>query len=995
MKSRIIATLVGFSSEVTPERHRHMLEIMISETGLSEEKIKSRSKEVLKYMLHHYAQFSVETIDHFNHRLIRTFARDLKLPQQFEVSLDIKELISQAVDQLIDSAGEDPEITKLLLEFALQKTDDDRSWDIAIDLKKVAGLLANENDATHLQLLKDKTLSDFLSLRNKLQKESQGVLKLIRENGQQTLALFAQHELTEDHFSGKYLYRFFEKIAEGILPANFNAGYLNTIDEKPMYAVSKVKGATAALMDSLAPQINEQVSRLKEKVARYLLIENILKNLVPLATVNLVNQELQKIKEEESILPINEFNTLIHEQVKDQPAPFIYERLGDRYRDFFIDEFQDTSYLQWHNLIPLIENALSQGIEDEPLGSLLLVGDAKQSIYRWRGGLPEQFINLTSAHSPFSAVPTVLNLETNYRSKKEIISFNNAFFSFIAKQFDLDTHQHLYAIGNKQLDTGKEGGLVQIEFLPTEKDAIPEEKETDPHALKVHQTVNDLLALGYRKNDICVLTRTKNQGVSVSEYLLEQDIDVVSEETLLLKNAPSVQCIVNVLQLSITPTNEEVKIQVLTHLFDQLEITAYSDQHHFFQSHIHAPLQVLSDTLKNHGIDFDFKSLQHLSLFESMEHIIEHLKLNEKADSFLSSFVDLVFTFSQQTGASKNSFLYYWEAEMDRASISENKSTDAVRVMTIHKSKGLEFPIVIFPYANLDIYKELFPTAWYPYADDNFDELLINFKTEVADYGAKGAQMALERNRQLELDNFNLLYVVLTRPVEQLYIFADDPNKKHPPKTYGSFLYHFLVEKQRWEEGRTTYAFGASEAKSVVSDLGNQSVEVGYPVSSPASHHIKVVTSEVESAALEHSEAIAIGNLLHDTMALIKTSEDMEPVLSDLEIQLSNDPEVFSEIKKRIVAIVKHQDLSHLFAGTDLVYNERDIITPERILRPDRVNLHKEGAVTVVDYKTGAVNEAYEIQIGGYAMVLQDMGYTIKEKLLVYSNTDGISINKT
>lgn len=1001
MKTRIVNTLVGFSAEIVPTREAEMLKLLAAETEISEDKIRLRSKAILKHLLHNYAHFSVETIDHFNHRLIRTFSRDLHLPPHFEVSLDVGQLISQAVDKLIEKAGDEKEITDILLEFALQKTDDDKSWDIAIDLKKAAMMLANENDAKHLDGLKEKSLSDFLLLRKKLRETSLNTEKQIAEKAQEVISRLSSNNIPQEVFSRGTLPNHFHKLIDG----NYVKIYENKLQEyleaggNALYKKDTQPDIGAAI-DAITPYLLETYLLIKSKVSQLQLIQNIQKNLVPLATVHLVNHELQQIKEDENVLPINEFNALIYEQVKDQPAPFIYERLGERYRDFFIDEFQDTSQLQWNNLIPLIDNAISQSYEGEELGSLLLVGDAKQSIYRWRGGLPEQFIDLYEGVNPFFGLEEkmMVHLDTNYRSHREIIAFNNSFFSFVSKHFGDDTHQNLYAVGNQQKHTAKDGGYVKLDFLSSEGDAIQNKKDAeDPYAVKVLETVQEVLALGYQKKDICVLTRKKKEGIQISEYLLENEMPVISEETLLLKNAPIVQCLIQVLQLSITPNNEEVKIQFLTFLFDHLNIAGKGqDRHGFFQSLIHEPLETLSETLKNYGIHFNFDEVHHLSLFESLEYVIEHLQLDKKSDSFLTSFMDMVYSFSQRSESGKNSFLAHWESEMDRASISENKSTDAVKVMTIHKSKGLEFPIVIFPYANLNLYREIEPTEWYPYHEDGFEELLINFKKEIADYSPIGVQLFNRRQHQLELDNLNLLYVVLTRAITQLYIFADEIKPKNPPVSYNGFLTAFLQSEQRWTEGETSYSFGEPTAKlSKEEDEIVLSLEVPYIVSSPETHNIKVITSEVDRGTTENNQAVSIGNLLHDTMAHIRFTEDMDLVLSDLKVQLIDEPDVFSEIENMVHRIVEHPGLNHLFQTTEKIYNERDIITPDRILRPDRVNLHQDRTVTIVDYKTGAEKESFQFQINSYAAALQDMGFAVKEKLLVYCNHDDILINKT
>lgn len=990
MKTRIVLSLVGFSSEKIPETAQGMLNLIVDETHLSEEEIRSHSKNILKHLLHHYAQFSVETIDHFNHRLIRTFARDLNLATNFEVSLDVKQLISQAVDQLIGRAGNDEEITKILLEFALQKTDDDKSWDIAIDLKKAATLLINENDRKHLATLEKKSLEDFISLRKKLKETAATVKKEITQHAIKVVGVFHKHSLNRTHFNNGYLFDFFHKVASGETRLNYNTAWQNNMKVKPMYP-SRVKGVEAKLIDDLVPVFVDAFQQIKLGVNHYFLLQNFFKNLVPLATVNLVNQELQLIKKEENILPINEFNALIHSQIKDQPAPFIYERLGDRYRDFFIDEFQDTSALQWNNLIPLIDNAISQEYEFEESGSLLLVGDAKQSIYRWRGGLPEQFIGLCQDDNPFSiSKPNRKTLNTNYRSGREIIEFNNQFFSYVSGYFGDEGHQNLYEIGNKQKYTSKDGSYVKIEFVNAEN----KEDKQEIYSRKVRQTVEDVLELGYQKNDICVLTRKKNEGVAISEYLLENEIPVISEETLLLNNSSTVRCLVQSLQLSVSPQNEEVKIQFLDFLYEHLSIS--EEKHTFFQSLIHQPLKALSEKLTEYSIDFDFKALQYLSLYESCEYIIETLRFNTKSDAFLTSFMDLIFSFSRRPESGKSEFLSHWETEKERASISENKSADAVKVMTIHKAKGLEFPVVIFPYADLDIYKEIEATAWYPVHENGFEELLIRYSENIAEYGEVGSLMVAERRNTLELDNLNLLYVALTRAEQQLYIFAKNEKSKDTPTTYGGFLKAFLQSTGHWDETTAIYPFGT--LNSVASEKAHnvlQHVEIPYVVSPPESHNIKVVTSEIDQESEETLQSITIGNLLHDAMAMVKTLGDVDRVVDELEFQLKDEPETFLEIKSSIVTIVQHPNLNHLFHPSEKVHNERDIITPERILRPDRINIHQDNSVTIIDYKTGRPKEQYEYQINSYAMALQDMGYRIKEKLLVYCNNDEIVINKT
>ena len=400
MKQRVIDSLISFALNKNSNTNNELLNIIQVETDLSKEEIKSRSQQVLKYLLNHYSLFSIETIDHFNLRLLRTFARDLKLPANFEVSLEIPQLILKAIDKLIGRAGSDKEITQLLVDFALQKTDEDKSWDITQDLNRAAKLLTSENDLPYLEKLSNKSITDFKNLEKQILESLHAEKSKAVAEASKLLQIFSKEGLERGHFSGGYSYDFFVKISEENFQVKFDLSWQKNLGIKPLYK-AKEDPIIVQKIDALTPDVISTFNNIKSSFYTINLYENILKNLVPLATVNLINQELETIKKEDGILPISEFNKIISNEIKNEPAPYIYERLGERYRHFFIDEFQDTSQLQWQNLAPLIDNALAQNYSTNTFGSLLLVGDAKQSIYRWRGGLPEQFIDLCYSQNPF------------------------------------------------------------------------------------------------------------------------------------------------------------------------------------------------------------------------------------------------------------------------------------------------------------------------------------------------------------------------------------------------------------------------------------------------------------------------------------------------------------------------------------------------------------------------------------------------------------------
>jgi len=993
MKQRIIENLVDFSDPRSIEVPPTMMQLIASDIKISISELHERSKKIIKHLLHHYAFFSVETIDHFNHRLIRTFARDLKLPPNFEVSLDTNILLTEAVDLLISKAGKDEEITRILLNFALEKVDEDASWDIARDILAVSKLLTNENDAKHLAKLKGKSIQEFLDFRKTLQQKRSKTITEISSEAQRVLNRIGSENIPDDAFTRQTLPNHFKKLVEG----EYNV-YKNKLQENlelggnALYKKTTDPSISSAI-DNLMPFLLNKYLDIKQKVFSLQLLDGIIKNLIPLSVVHLVAQELETIKEEKQLLPINEFNALIHSEIKNQPAPFIYERLGERYRHFFIDEFQDTSYLQWQNLIPLIDNSLSQQFEDGLQGSVLLVGDAKQSIYRWRGGLPEQFMDLYGGQQPFSiSEKMVANLDTNYRSFSEIINFNNRFFSFIANHFENSSHQSLYTLGNAQKQTTKEGGYVSIEFIEKGN----KEENTIAYSELVTKTIQNLLEQGFEQGDICILTRKKSQGVAIGTHLIKQNYQIVSEEMLLLQSAPLVDFIVNVLQLSMQPGNQEIKFDILTFLHQHLQIEVAL--HDFYTSFFSSSELIFEKQLETHSIEFSFSTLDALPLYESCEYIIRQFSLNKDPNGYLFGFMDLVYDYLQSFEVSKVGFLVHWEQQKEKAAVASN-AANAISIMTIHKAKGLEFPVVLFPFADEKLYEERDAKTWYPWEDETstFNEVLIPYKNDVANYGEAGASIYLERRSTLELDAINLLYVTLTRAVEQLFVFSELPGKTMPtPRSFNELLVSYLNHLGRWDQNNMHYSFGTplkkiqAETKKNVSNYSST-----FNSSSLDSRNLRITSRDAALWNTEAGTAIETGNLLHDAMSEIHTTDDIEPYFIDLKQRNVLPIEVLEDLERSILAIVNHQELIPIYNGSEKSMTEREIITHHgTLLRPDRLNFHGENQVRIIDYKTGREDNRYESQLDAYQNALQEMGYRVSEKIIIYSHDGDIMVNK-
>ncbi len=821
--------------------------------------------------------------------------------------------------------------------------------------------------------------------------KKKSISKEIELLASQTLQLIEESGLQHSDFIRGTLPNHFLKLKEG----NYNV-YANKLQENLEEGVGlyKVKedAFIVATIDGLIPNLLANYIEIKENVNKCNLYDSILKNITPLSVINLVNHEIETIKEEKNILPISEFNSLINKEIKNQPAPFIYERLGEKYRHFFIDEFQDTSKLQWENLIPLIENALSQQLEPTS-GSLLLVGDAKQSIYRWRGGLPEQFMGLCKDINPFQRGKDVFPLPTNYRSCAEIVDFNNQFFTFVSSYFANESHLKLYEEGNKQECNDKKEGYIRFEFIEKQNKADKE----NAYATLVYDTIRNIKSKGFSGSDICILTRKKADGIALGAFLMELGVPVISSETLLLQSSALVQILVLSLQVCLYPHNDEAKIQLVDLLHDFLNIS--EEKHTFFSKFLNISEAKFTEYFRQYNIDFNFAKMRSVSLYEAFEYCIEKFKIADAADAYLFGFMDLVFEFEQKPQADKISFLDHWETKKESASIPASEGSNAVQLMTIHKAKGLEFPVVIFPFADMQLYDGKYDKLWYSLENEdfNFKEAQINYKAEVANYSEAGEKMYHDHRSQLQLDNLNLLYVTLTRAVEKLYVFAEMPSelKDGIPSTYNHLFMEFLKQKNKWNSDQMIYEFGKdsvkiSKEKEVVSQWEPQ-----YISSNPNAHGLKIVSSEEVYLEVETAAAITAGNMLHDIMAQIYSETDAEKVLTELKERAVIPSNEFDVLKKTVNEIIQHSDLKRLFDGTDKVFNERNIITKDGlILRPDRININSENISTLIDYKTGSPNVWHRDQLIDYANALQEMGFMVSEKMLIYSNEGEIVINK-
>ncbi|WP_233861117.1 UvrD-helicase domain-containing protein [Tenacibaculum piscium] len=989
MKARVLENLQTFSEG----KENDLLKIIIKEisldtqikTKIDTQKIQQRSKKIVEAILKNYSAFSITTIDSFTHKIIKSFAYDLGLPLNFEVEMDAISLLNQAVDVLISKIGVDTDLTKLLIDFSLDKADDDKSWDISLELNEFSRILLNEDDIQHFRKLEDKKLSDFTNLKSKLFKDQQQIKTRFLEIGKKGIAIIETTQLEHKDFYYSMLPKHFLALSENPAKAKFfeQTKLRERIEENFFYAKSKSASIKNAI-EGILPELLSLYMESEKLYQQFLMNRLALKSVIPLAVLNYINLELTHIKEENNLRLNAEFNQLISDNIKDQPAPFIYERIGQRFMHYFIDEMQDTSVLQWENIIPLIDNALAQ--EDS---NLLLVGDGKQAIYRWRGGKATQFISLgASAENPFHIDKEIKTLDTNFRSYSEIIDFNNQFFQHTANFLENQDYKNLFIEGNKQSTTAKKGGFVSLSFLDKEEEKADEVLKYPKKVLETIQKVQKTFSL----NEICVLVRKKKDGVAVANYLSENGVQIISSETLLLKNSAKVTFITDVLQVIQHPNDKEALLEVLYFLQHHLKLEIAKNL--FISEMIQKPLDAVFEEFKKYQISFDLINFHQLPFYEKIEEIIRSFKLIEASDAYVQFFLDIVLE-QQRKGTSIQEFLDFWNDKKENLSIVAPETGNAVQIMTIHKSKGLEFPVVIFPY-DLDIYRQINPKIWLDELPTNFDgfqELLVPYNSDLKSINERSLEIYQQQREEVELDNFNLLYVALTRAVEQLHIITEykittkgEENTNH----YSGIFINYLKEKNRWNDGQLDYYFGESKRISTHKEIFSTAEIQQEFISTPwQNHNIHMLASASKLWDTEQGKAIEFGNLIHEMMAKIITQNDVEKVVHQYEQQGIINKKQAENIQNDIYKIVNHPKLKQFYAKNITVYNEREIVDVDnQILIPDRLVLSQNNDVTILDYKTGKPSKSYHQQLLRYERVLKSINYKVVKKLLIYINKE-------
>lgn len=1004
MKERIITYLTDLSSSEADRNSvalKYLLPDILDETKLSEQLVRERAGKALELILHDYSNFAIGTIDSFVHRIVRTFAYDLHLPLNFEVELDSDVFIQQAVDILISRIGSEKELTEVLVNFVMARIDEEKSWHIERELQSMSTNLLDEEGQLFIEKLKQLSLHDFIEVDKKITSFIKSFQKKIQKKAAEATHLINQNGIEPgDFYQGKRgVYKYFNDFAEGrytnIRPGSYTR---KTIEEDKWFS-AKIPEIQKKAIESVKADIHNIYSEIQgiidKDFSKYSISSVIQKNLYALAVLNEIEKLIIEIKEQRNIVHISEFNRRIAEIVLNEPVPFIYERLGEKYRYFLIDEFQDTSVLQWHNLLPLIDNSLAAEYFN------LVVGDAKQAIYRWRNGDFEQFVHLPSIRRNDDDLILAERenslkrnyqesfLQCNFRSRAEIIEFNNNFFEYVSGLIPTRLME-TYKNHEQEFDKNNTGGYVKVDLL----EKADTQSFHEENLLKVHDYISEIMDQGYKLSDIAVLCRSNKEASSVANFLIEKGLSVISPESLLLGSSDRLNFIMAIVKYLLNPDDKISQAHALNYLWQSAHIkTPYLSDLMLQLNKKDAPVDLFSDPLndnsfsnilKESGFILNVGYLKQLSVYDLCEELIRVFNLNDSNDPYLEFFLDAVHQYSIAYNPDIFELNDWWEEKKNNLSVVASDKNEAIQVMTIHKAKGLAFTVVIYPFADqrLNAAKK---SLWIDLKGNEAGKLPVaNFKVSQELLNTDYANAYEEEMELSFLDMVNLLYVVMTRPVKQLYIITKRAKLGDEFKSIPQIINGFLQNEGLLSDERSGYEFGRitqnDQTKTPLEELKST------PLISERWQN-KVLLSMVAPRIwdTEHPQtSVEYGNLIHSILSQVDTADDIEFVLTDFLHKGMLPEKEYPAIKEKVIEVVDHPELKLFFSKEAKVRSEADVLAPDgKIIRPDRFVVIGDTAF-IIDYKTGKEEEKHKQQLISYNRIISQMGYSQIRNVLVY-----------
>ena len=1018
MKMRILSQLYGIWKQL-PDSDSYAQKVQ-EETNLPMETIRQRSGEALHLLLHNYTGFRVQTIDAFFQSVLRNLARELELTANLRVGLNGDQIEELAVDQLIDQLKHTDMMLQWLLHYIMDSIQEDKSWSnndekktsFIHEIKHFGKTIFRDYYKEHRNELNEKmTEEGFLE-------QYTTTLRQIREDAKERMLTIASSyfdTLEQEGFivtdiknGARGVSSYFQKIKNG----QFDPSVLNATALKAMEAPEnwyKKDHSRAEELHVLADQVLIPMLRYTEEEREkqwnlYQSAQLTLRHLNNLRLLHSIEQKVKDLHEEANIFLLGNTHHLLHALIQDQDSPFIFEKIGAQLRHVMIDEFQDTSTVQWQNFKVLMRECMSHAGSEN-----LIVGDVKQSVYRWRSGDWRLLNNIDQQFS--SEMMEIRPLQTNYRSERNIIAFNNAFFTAAARQEQEDLSER-DPVGAQQLkdaytdvcqqipDHRESYGYVEIRLLPATN---YRERTLE----QLTETVGTLIEQGVSTDKMAILVRTNDNITLIADYFAQQmpEINIVSDEAFRLDASVSVRLLIDALRLLTHPADLLTKAQLVKTYHREVLGEDSSDSFLLLRN-------INPDDLLPASYIAHFDELLMLPLYELVERLYAIFELHRLKDqsAYICAFYDCLTEFTMENSTGIDAFIETWELELHQKTIQSDE-LHGIRILTIHKSKGLEYDHVLLPFCDWQM--ERGETIWCEPSEEPFCELPV----APIDYSSKMLGTIYEKDYlnehlQLTVDNLNLLYVAFTRACKNLFVIGKRKAKNCRSAIIEKVLPELeldgmVLEGVEDEQAAIFFSYGTL---CVHQEKQQQHTEnVFLQPSGQLSLEIETFDSKTEFRQSNKSQQfvqaneeeedqqqgyVKMGSILHHVFSTIHTVADIDVALRQLEQEgiLYDDEitaaKVSSMLRKRLESPrVKEwfSDKWTLYNECSILYTDADGHVCER--RPDRVMSDGQRLV-VVDFKFGHPRPEYQEQVREYMTLLQQMGHHQVEGYIwyVYSN---------
>lgn len=1001
MKSRIIKELHALGNGA-PSAYRQDL---MQENHCNAAEIDRRAQEALIDILQDYPSFAISTIDSFFQQVVRSFAREIGLPGSYNVGLDSNDLLAQAIDQMFFELGETKNQTLLqwLTYFAEHNINEGKSWNPQKEMENFGAEIFKENyqnilAATNKQLHEKAFLANYQKTLKNIKTTFEQQAKQLGIEG---LQLIQKYGLETSSFKGgstQSPMKLFDKLAAGKIDNPGNKFAACADDVQLCYKASDPPSLQNAINDLHANGLSQLMHQVVELFGKdyknYLSAKIIAGNLDVLGIMSDLSAYIRKVTEEQNIMPLADTPLLLHNIIDGSDTPFIYEKIGVRIRHYMIDEFQDTSAMQWQNFRPLIANSVSARNEN------LVVGDVKQSIYRWRNSDWTLLDNIVPNDKALE--PRIKVLDTNWRSKRDIVEFNNTLFrqlpAMLQNELDDDYAARLaHAYENLvQQPHQQENGYVQISFIE-KTDENPDWEETAQNRLL--DEIRNAQERGIALHEMAILTRTKAEAQRITQFLLTQKIAVISSEGMLVANSPAVRFLTGILYMLADPSDAIHRTIV------NFEYARGKRKLPYNEAILMAT--TTDDLLFSQDEQEKIKQISHAPLFDIVQQTISLFNVYEweNAAVFVQAFSDYVFDYITNQTSDLRNFIESWEKDQQKATIAMPEVKDAIQIMTIHKAKGLEFRNVFIPFCEWNTDNRNRDTLWCIPNVEPFDHLSpvpVPYSSQLQN--TIFATEYQEERMQIYIDNLNILYVAFTRPEQELYAFCPKPLKKDENlgnKQISHLLWKCLSadidEQGNYRKGIQSKCKEENKDNIPPADdkllknldryrHGDTGKTVKLRVTSPAR------TSDEE---LSEENRLDLGVVMHEILCNIKQLSDQEKAIEDMVDNGRINRNEACIVRGQLAKFWQMEDTAEWFSTKYQVLHEAEILTPEgSVYRPDRLMINGKEAI-IIDYKFGDVKRPEHVrQVRTYMRLVEQMGYMVRGYLYYIEQNERIEVSK-